>query len=161
LTAILAPQDGGFEWDKHTAVGADGYPRPVWDLATGKIDHEVVQAMKGNNYDLRDFLERNWSSIGSKLEGKLHVICGDEDGGYANLAVYLLEDFLEATKNPYYAGSFQYGRPLNFNAMLNPRRIGETDPPSRNRSSGDIRLYSLMMFRFLEADFTGAKGHSV
>jgi len=29
-----------------------------------------------------------------------------------NLAVYLLEDFLANTKNPYYAGSFQYGRPL-------------------------------------------------
>lgn len=112
MTAILAPQDGGFEWDKHTAVGADGYPRPVWDLATGKIDREVVQSMKENNYDLRDFLERNWSGIGSKLVGKLHVICGDEDGGFANLAVYLLEDFLEGTKNPYYAGSFQYGRLL-------------------------------------------------
>ncbi len=40
------------------------------------------------------------------------MICGDEDGGFANLAVYLLEDFLEGTTNPYYAGSFQYGRPL-------------------------------------------------
>jgi hypothetical protein len=26
--------------------------------------------------------------------------------------VYLLEDFLENTKNPYYAGSFVYGRPM-------------------------------------------------
>lgn len=112
LTAILAPNDDGFEWDKHTAVGADGYPRPVWDLATGKIDREVVQSMKAHNYDLRDFLERSWSDIGSKLVGKLHVICGDEDNGFANLGVYLLEDFLEGTKNPYYAGSFQYGRPL-------------------------------------------------
>jgi hypothetical protein len=111
-TAVLGAQDGGFEWDKLTAVGADGYPKPVWDLATGKIDREVVQSMKEHNYDLRDFLERNWSGSGSKLVGKLHVICGDEDGGFANLAVYLLEDFLEGTKNPYYAGSFQYGRPL-------------------------------------------------
>jgi hypothetical protein len=110
--AFLGTQDGAFEWDKLTPVGADGYPRPVWDLATGKIDREVVQSMKEHNYDLREFLERNWPSIGPKLVGKLHVFCGDEDGGFANLAVYLLEDFLEGTKNPYYAGSFQYGRPL-------------------------------------------------
>ena len=44
--------------------------------------------------------------------GKLHLYCGDEDGAYLTLAVYLLEDFLANTKNPYYAGSFQYGRPL-------------------------------------------------
>src|SRR5215467_11613129 len=36
--SILGTQDGGFEWDKHTPVGSDGYPRAVWDLATGKID---------------------------------------------------------------------------------------------------------------------------
>lgn len=110
--AILGTQDGGFEWDKHTPVGADGYPRPVWDLATGKIDHEVVQFMKEHDYDLREYLERNWSKIGSQLVGKIHVYCGDEDNGYANLAVYMFEDFLEGTKNPYYAGSFQYGRPM-------------------------------------------------
>ncbi len=110
--AVLGTQDGAFEWDKLTSVGPDGYPSPVWDLATGKIDRAVVQSMQEHNYDLREFLERNWSAIGPKLAGKLHVICGDEDGGFANLAVYLLEDFLEGTNNPYYAGSFQYGRPL-------------------------------------------------
>ncbi|HLW79057.1 MAG TPA: hypothetical protein VKU44_05595, partial [Terriglobia bacterium] len=26
--------------------------------------------------------------------------------------VYLLEDFLKNTQNPYYAGSFDYGRPM-------------------------------------------------
>jgi hypothetical protein len=110
--AVLGTQDGAFEWDKLTPVGADGLPRPVWDLATGKIDREVVQSMKEHDYDLREFLERNWSGLGPKLVGKLHVFCGDEDGGFANLAVYLLEDFLEGTKSPYYGGSFQYGRPL-------------------------------------------------
>ena len=112
LIAVLGTQDAGFEWDKLTAVGSDGYPKPVWDLATGKIDRQVVQYMKQQNYDLREFLDRNWPRIGSQLEGKIHVYIGDEDNGYANLAVYMLEDFLEGTKNPYYAGSFQYGRPL-------------------------------------------------
>jgi hypothetical protein len=112
LIAVLGTQDAAFEWDKLTAVGTDGYPKPVWDLATGKIDRQVVQYMKQQNYDLREFLDRNWPKIGSQLEGKLHIYIGDEDNGYANLAVYMLEDFLEGTKNPYYSGSFQYGRPL-------------------------------------------------
>lgn len=111
LVAVLGTQDAVFEWDKLTPVGANGYPRPVWDLATGKIDKEVVQYMKEHN-DLREFLDRNWSRIGPQLVGKLHFFCGDEDDGYANLSLYLLEDFLEGTKNPYYAGSFQYGRPI-------------------------------------------------
>jgi S-formylglutathione hydrolase FrmB len=110
--ALQGTQDGGFEWTKHTPVGPDGYPRKVWGFASGKIDREVVQFMKDHDYDLREFLERNWPKIGAKLEGKLHVYCGDEDGGFANLAVYLLEDFLEGTKGPYYAGSFEYGRPM-------------------------------------------------
>jgi Putative esterase len=112
LASILGTQDAGIEWLNYTSVGRDGYPSPVWDLATGKIDREVVDYMKKHDYDLRDYLERNWSSIGPKLVGKLHIFCGDQDGVYLNLAVYLLEDFLANTKNPYYAGSFQYGRPL-------------------------------------------------
>ena len=96
----------------YSAVAADGYPAQLWDTRTGKINHEVADYMREQGYDLRDYMERNWPSIGSQLAGKLHVICGDADSFYANLSVYLLEDFLENTKNPYYAGSFAYGRPL-------------------------------------------------
>ena len=31
---------------------------------------------------------------------------------YGNLGVYLFEDFLKHTKDPYYGGSFDYGRPM-------------------------------------------------
>ena len=61
---------------------------------------------------MREYLERNWPVIGPQLVDKLHFYCGDEDGGYFNLAVYLLEDFLKNTKDPFYSGSFTYGRPL-------------------------------------------------
>jgi enterochelin esterase-like enzyme len=93
-------------------VGADGYPKPVWDKKTGKIDHEVAGYMRDHGYDLRYFMEKNWSKIGTQLVGKLHLYCGDMDNFYLNLAVYLLEDFLKNTKDPYYAGSFEYGRPM-------------------------------------------------
>jgi hypothetical protein len=40
------------------------------------------------------------------------MLTGDMDDFYLAPAVYLMEDFLEGTKNPYYAGDFRYGRPM-------------------------------------------------
>ena len=72
--------------------------------------------LKAHNLDMRDYLQRNWPRLGPKLVGKLHFYCGDDDTYYLNLAVYLMEDFLENTHDPYYAGSFTYGRPLETTA---------------------------------------------
>lgn len=91
-------------------VGEDGYPKPLWNKLTGEINQEVAQYFKEHS-DLRYYLEKNWSWLGPKLVGKLHFYCGDMDNFYLNEAVYKLEEFLESTKNPYYQGSFQYGRP--------------------------------------------------
>jgi Putative esterase len=93
-------------------VSSIGYPKPLWDPVTGKIDHSVAAYMKEHNYDLRYYMESNWSSFGEKLKGKLHFFCGDMDNLYLNLAVYKMQNFLENTKNPYYDGSFKYGRPM-------------------------------------------------
>jgi Putative esterase len=92
-------------------VGDDGYPKPLYDTTTGKIDESVALYMREHGYDLRDYLERNWPEIGSALVGKIHIIAGDMDNFYLNLAVYRMEDFLANSHNPYYGGSFQYGRP--------------------------------------------------
>jgi enterochelin esterase-like enzyme len=101
------------EWEAaYGPVGADGYPRPLWDKLTGKIDHKVANYMRDHGYDLTYDLQKNWEKIGPKLAGKLHLFCGDMDNYYLNLAVYRLEDFLKSTNNPYYAGSFEYGRPM-------------------------------------------------
>ena len=93
-------------------VGIDGYPKPLWDKATGKIDVSVATYMRDHGYDLRYYLEQNWPTIGPKLVGKLHIYCGDMDNFYLNLAVYRLEDFLRRTSNPAYGGSVEYGRPM-------------------------------------------------
>ncbi|HLJ29633.1 MAG TPA: alpha/beta hydrolase-fold protein [Candidatus Angelobacter sp.] len=93
-------------------VGADGYPKPLWDKLTGRIDPQVANYMRDHGYDLRYYLEQNWPKIGSQLAGKLHLYCGDMDNFYLNLAVYRLEDFLKKTNNPAYGGSFEYGRPM-------------------------------------------------
>jgi len=99
-------------------IGDDGYPRPLWDKLTGKIDHRVAQYMKSHGYDLRAYLAANWPVIGPELTGKLHVICGDMDDYYLNLSAYLLQDFLEDTNHPYYGGSFDFGRPMKGHGWL-------------------------------------------
>ena len=102
----------GEQWDIWQAVyspmGSDGYPKPIWDKLTGEIDHEVAAYWK-ENYDLRYILERDWSFLGPKLKGKINIYCGDMDNYYLNNAVYLMEDFLESTDDPYYNGEVDYG----------------------------------------------------
>jgi hypothetical protein len=92
-------------------VGEDGYPKELWDKRSGRIDHDVSNYMRDHDYDLRYFAEKNWPKIGPALVGKLHFYCGDMDNHYLNLATYLFEDFAKDTKEPYYRGTFEYGRP--------------------------------------------------
>ena len=68
--------------------------------------------MRDHGYDLRYYLEQNWTKLGPQLEDKLHLYVGDMDNYYLNLAVYRMEDFLKQTKNPHVAGTFEYGRPM-------------------------------------------------
>ncbi len=105
-------------------VGDDGYPKLLWNKQTGKIDHEVANSMRDHGYDLRDYLERNWSRLGPQVVGKLHFYAGDMDHFYLNLAVYLTEDFLKNTKDPYYGGTFEYGRPMKGHG-IRPTTTGE------------------------------------
>lgn len=92
----------------YSPMGDDGYPVRLWDKETGEIDHTVAAYWR-ENYDLRHILERDWPTLGPKLEGKLHIYVGDMDNYYLNNAVYLTEEFLEQTTNPYYGGEVDYG----------------------------------------------------
>ncbi len=102
----------GDQWDIWQAVfgpvGEDGYPRPIWDKTTGEIDRDVAAYWR-ENFDLRHILERDWKTLGPKLVGKIHIYVGDMDNYYLNNAVYLMEAFLEGTKDPYYEGEVDYG----------------------------------------------------
>jgi hypothetical protein len=93
-------------------VGDDGYPKPLWDHETGRIDHAVATYMRDHGYDLAAYLHDQWPRIGGQLAGKLHVYSGDMDNFYLNLAVYRLQEVLEALRSPAYGGSFTYGRPM-------------------------------------------------
>jgi hypothetical protein len=110
--AIATRGRSGEQWDIWQAVfspvGADGYPKPIWDKVTGVIDPEVAAYWK-EHYDLGYILQRDWKTLGPKLQGKIHIYVGDMDNYYLNNAVYLVEAFLESTKDPYYAGEVKYG----------------------------------------------------
>jgi len=153
-----AKSRSGQQWDiwqaVYSPIGEEGYPQPIWDKMTGEIDPEVAEYWR-QNYDLRYILERDWETLGPKLKGKIHIYCGDMDNYYLNNAVYLMEDFLESTQNPYYEGEVDYGdraehcwngdheRPnaisrLRYNQMFIPRieqRILETAPEGADLDS--------------------------
>jgi hypothetical protein len=148
----------GGQWDIWEAVyspmGDDGYPKRIFDKETGEIDPTVAQYWK-ENYDLRYILERDWATLGPKLQGKIHIYCGDMDNYYLNNAVYLMEDFLKKTNNPFYAGEVDYGdraehcwngdqenpnyvSRLRYNTMYLPRilkRISESAPAGADTKS--------------------------
>lgn len=102
----------GGQWAIWNAVFApvadDGYPAPIWDPITGKINRDVAEWAR-DNFDIRHRLETNWHTLGPQVAGKIHMYCGRMDNYYLEQAVYRLEQFLEGTTDPYYAGSFEYG----------------------------------------------------
>lgn len=152
----------GQQWDiweaTYSPQGADGYPERLWDKFTGEINPEVATYWR-ENYDLRHILERDWDKLGPKLRGKIHIYCGDMDNYYLNNAVYLMEDFLESTTDPYYDGEVDYGdraehcwngdqenpnhiSRLRYNSMYVPKimkRIAESAPEGADLTSWRYR----------------------
>ena len=88
----------------YSPVGSNGYPKPIWDKLTGKIDRSVAEYWR-ENYDLGHILKRDWAKLGPKLQGKIHIYVGEADNYYLNNAVYLVEDFLKTTN---YGGVVDY-----------------------------------------------------
>jgi Putative esterase len=89
-------------------MGADGYPKPIFNKLTGEINHDVANYWK-EHYDLSAIMQRDWKTLGPKLAGKMHFYVGEADTWYLDRAVHLLHDFLETTKDPYYHGTFDFG----------------------------------------------------
>jgi hypothetical protein len=89
----------GSQLDSFDAVfgprGQDGRPKRLIHKLYGTIDPAVAEAWK--KYDIRLQLEENWTSLGPKLTGKIHVLVGAWDTFYLNPAVELLREFLQTT----------------------------------------------------------------
>jgi hypothetical protein len=149
----------GGQWDVwesvYSPVGTDGYPKPIWDKLTGKIDKDVAKFWK-ENFDLSYILQRDWKTLGPKVRGKMRIYVGDMDNYYLNNAVYDVEKFLKAANDPPADAVVDYGdrdehcwngdhtRPnaysrLRYAQMSMPwfvERMLETAPPG-----GDIRSW--------------------
>jgi S-formylglutathione hydrolase FrmB len=97
---------GGKDWCAWNATygprGDDGLPKPLWHPKTGAIDRAVTKHWE--QYDLRLILERNWSTLGPKLNGKIHVWVGDADDYFLNNAVHRMQQSLNQVKNPSFQG---------------------------------------------------------
>ena len=89
-------------------VGADGYPKLLYDKWTGVIDPAVAEYWK-EHYDLRAIVERDWKTLGPKLQGKLHLYVGEMDSYFLEEAAFLLRDFLEKTEEPHSDATFDVG----------------------------------------------------
>jgi hypothetical protein len=92
----------------YSPMGKDGYPQRIFDKVTGKIDKKVAEYWR-DNFDLSHIIKRDWAKLGSKLEGKINIYCGDMDNFYLNNAVYLAEEMLNKLNNPSYGGEVKYG----------------------------------------------------
>ena len=89
-------------------LGADGYFAPLFDKRTGEMHPEVAKYWS-EHYDLLRDMQRNWSSLGPKLVGRLHIYVGDMDTFYLNNAVRDLQAWMKTTENPHDEGFFLFG----------------------------------------------------
>jgi hypothetical protein len=101
----------GAQYDIWAAVfgpaGADGYPKPIFDKMTGVIDKSVAAYWR-DHYDLSHIIERDWSTLGPKLKGKIHLYVGSADNYLLTDSVYFAQERLEAL-HPQYEGTVAYG----------------------------------------------------
>jgi hypothetical protein len=88
-------------------VGADGYPKPIFDKVTGDID-PTVAAYWREHYDLSNIIARDWATLAPKLKGKIHVYVGSGDNYYLTDSVYFAQERLESLE-PKYDGTVAYG----------------------------------------------------
>ncbi|MEO7360452.1 MAG: hypothetical protein ABI120_08980 [Gemmatimonadaceae bacterium] len=89
-------------------LGADGYFKPVFDPKTGVIDRSVAMYWK-DNYDILEYLKKNWTTVGPKLDDKIHIYTGDMDNFFLDRATHELEAWMQTTSNPRNTGYFVWG----------------------------------------------------
>jgi len=88
-------------------VGADGYPKPIFDKVSGDIDAGVAGYWR-EHYDLSYIIQRDWSTLAPRLQGKIHIYVGTGDNYYLTDSVYFAQERLEALQ-PKYEGAVAYG----------------------------------------------------
>lgn len=90
------------QWGGWNAVyspkDTNGLPKPIFDPITGEIDSLVAEHWK--KYDLLKYTQENWSELGPKIQGKIHIWMGDMDNYYLNNAMHDFDEYLQSTISP-------------------------------------------------------------
>jgi enterochelin esterase-like enzyme len=78
--------------------GANGLPNALFDPVSGKFDRKVSEEWE--KHDLKRYVEKNWETLGPKLQGKLWIWMGDMDNFYLNPPMRSFDRMLETRTNP-------------------------------------------------------------
>jgi hypothetical protein len=95
LESVLGDYGGqlaSFEW-VFSPRGPDGRPGRLFNRVTGDIDPGVAAYWR-SHYDMVEYLNGNWKTIGPDLRGKIHLIVGTDDTFYLDGAARSLESTL-------------------------------------------------------------------
>jgi S-formylglutathione hydrolase FrmB len=95
LESVLGDYGGqlaSFEW-VFSPRGPDGRPQRLFNRVTGDIDPTVASYWH-THYDIVEYLNNNWNSIGPELRGKIHLVVGTDDTFYLDGAAHSLESTL-------------------------------------------------------------------
>lgn len=113
----------GFDFALNGPVGADGYPKPLWDAQTGAIDAAVREDWR--KQDLAEYAHRNWAKLSEPLKGKLHFFVGETDEYHRAEGVHAFEDFVRGASGPSYPITFRYDpqRGNGFQPMTNAQLV--------------------------------------
>jgi len=85
-------QMSSFEW-VFSPRGDGGRPLPLFNRVTGEIDPAVAHAWE--KFDTSRILRDNWSTLGPKLKGKIHIYVGTADSFHLETSVGLLDQQLK------------------------------------------------------------------
>mmetsp|Transcript_25169 Transcript_25169/g.32742 ORF Transcript_25169/g.32742 Transcript_25169/m.32742 type:complete len:618 (-) Transcript_25169:72-1925(-) len=91
------------QWDIWEAVFGpvcdDGFPCRLYDKLSGEMNQTTAGYWQ-EHFDLKFILDRDWETLGPKLQGKLHLFVGNSDTYFLTNAVMDMEDFLGQTSDP-------------------------------------------------------------
>jgi len=102
-----------------------GYPRRLYDYWTGRMDKGVIDYWR-DHADLNHIVQRDWSTLGPKLKGKLHFTVGDEDSYYLEEAAFLMKNFLDTATAPGADATWDIGRREPHCYTGTPRYAGDS-----------------------------------
>ena len=88
----------GEQWDAWEAMfsppdPASGFPRPMFDPRTGRIDRAVVEHWR--KFDISERVTGDWARYGPIVTGRIRLACGTLDSFYLERAVERLKAKVE------------------------------------------------------------------